>query len=64
MAQSNLNMKGKHATILMVDDDDSIRSLLTRNWVMRDILLNRRPMEKKRWQVYVIIGPTSLSWMS
>ena len=28
MAQSSLNMKGKNATILVVDDDDSIRSLL------------------------------------
>lgn len=28
MAQSSLNMKGKNATILVVDDDNSIRSLL------------------------------------
>jgi GAF domain-containing protein/CheY-like chemotaxis protein len=28
MAQSSLNIKGKNATILVVDDDDSIRSLL------------------------------------
>ena len=28
MAQSSLNIKGKNATILIVDDDDSIRSLL------------------------------------
>ena len=40
MAQSNLTMNGNHATILVVDDDDSIRSLLTRNWVTPDILLN------------------------
>jgi DNA-binding response OmpR family regulator len=28
MAQSSLKLNGKHATILIVDDDDSIRSLL------------------------------------
>ena len=28
MAQSNFNLNGHHATILVVDDDDSIRSLL------------------------------------
>ena len=36
MAQSKLKIKEK-CTILVVDDDDSIRSLLNRNLVMQDM---------------------------
>ena len=52
MAESKFKVKGKDATILVVDDDDSIRSLLQQELVMPGYLIEEAPMEKKHWKAF------------